>query len=139
MTMIGKVCCLACRRSIGVGNFMAVHWFNCKKINELVAREERAERRARRLDNVTKFTFDQYVNIAGRTYLVHLLERCDGNMAAAARIAGYNRTHFYKLLERFRLRVDDYRPEAPLRSPTSLDFDLWRRRRHSPEPPCSTP
>lgn len=37
---------------------------------------------------------------AGREYLTELLACCDGNMTAAARIAGRHRGDFYKVVQR---------------------------------------
>jgi two-component system response regulator GlrR len=45
-----------------------------------------------------------------RDYLVTHMQRTQGNIAEAARLAKRNRTDFYKLLARFRLNVDDFKP-----------------------------
>jgi DNA-binding NtrC family response regulator len=39
-----------------------------------------------------------------RAYITGLLERADGNVATAARDAGVNRAHLYRLLRRHALR-----------------------------------
>jgi two-component system response regulator GlrR len=50
-------------------------------------------------------------------YLVNNLQRTGGNISEAARLAKRNRTDFYKLLSRFRVRADDFKPnEAESRS-----------------------
>ncbi|MDN5939155.1 MAG: sigma 54-interacting transcriptional regulator [Salinisphaera sp.] len=44
-----------------------------------------------------------------RTYLTQLLRISDGNVSAAARMAGRNRTDFYKLLARHELEAGDFK------------------------------
>ena len=46
-----------------------------------------------------------------REYLASHLQRTKGNITEAARLAKRNRTDFYKLLARFRLNADDYKPQ----------------------------
>ncbi len=43
------------------------------------------------------------------TYLVELLRRCGGNVAAAARAADYDRKSFWRLLQKHEIDVDDIR------------------------------
>jgi two-component system response regulator GlrR len=45
-----------------------------------------------------------------RDYLVNNLQRTGGNISEAARLAKRNRTDFYKLLSRFRVRPGDFKP-----------------------------
>ncbi|NNK95103.1 MAG: sigma 54-interacting transcriptional regulator [Desulfobacterales bacterium] len=51
-------------------------------------------------ENVKIVTFDQARFEFGQRYLVRLLQLTSGNVAQAARIAGRNRTDFYKILNR---------------------------------------
>jgi two-component system response regulator GlrR len=46
-------------------------------------------------------------------YLVRLLQITEGNVTRAARLAGRNRTDFYKLLARHRIEPALFKPEAP--------------------------
>jgi two-component system response regulator GlrR len=46
-----------------------------------------------------------------REYLVRILRIADGNVSQAARLAGRNRTEFYKLLQRHHLSPGLFRPE----------------------------
>ncbi|WP_026224977.1 sigma 54-interacting transcriptional regulator [Methyloversatilis thermotolerans] len=48
-----------------------------------------------------------------RTYLVQLLKLTAGNVSDAARIAGRNRTEFYRLLQRYRLSPGQFRADPP--------------------------
>jgi two-component system response regulator GlrR len=45
-----------------------------------------------------------------RDYLVNNLQQTGGNISEAARLAKRNRTDFYKLLSRFRVRAGDFKP-----------------------------
>jgi DNA-binding NtrC family response regulator len=45
--------------------------------------------------------FFEHMHEQGQRYLRDVLRASDGNRAAAARRAGINRTHFYRLLHRF--------------------------------------
>ena len=51
-------------------------------------------------ENVKILTFDEARFEFGQRYLVRLLQMTGGNVAQAARIAGRNRTDFYKILNR---------------------------------------
>jgi two-component system response regulator GlrR len=51
-------------------------------------------------ENVKVQTFDEARFEFGQRYLVRLLQMTSGNVAQAARIAGRNRTDFYKILNR---------------------------------------
>jgi two-component system response regulator GlrR len=44
-----------------------------------------------------------------RGYLVEVLRRCGGNVTAAARASGRNRTDFYELLKRHGLSPADFK------------------------------
>jgi two-component system, NtrC family, response regulator GlrR len=48
-----------------------------------------------------------------RDYLVNHMQRTNGNITEAARLAKRNRTDFYKLLARFRLNAGDFKPPDP--------------------------
>ena len=52
-------------------------------------------------------------------YLVHILTLTRGNVARAARLAGRNRTEFYRLLERHGLSPASFKP-APAIKPRSV-------------------
>jgi two-component system response regulator GlrR len=54
-------------------------------------------------------TFDEAREEFTRTYLAQLLQITRGNVTQAARLAGRNRTDFYKLLGRHQLQPDDYK------------------------------
>lgn len=45
-----------------------------------------------------------------RVYLEEALRRSHGNVSAAAKLAGRNRTDFYELLERYEIDPASYRP-----------------------------
>jgi len=47
-----------------------------------------------------------------RSYLVQLLQLSSGNVSQAARLAGRNRSDFYKLLGRYRVEPSEYKPAA---------------------------
>jgi DNA-binding NtrC family response regulator len=47
-----------------------------------------------------------------RIYLEELMARVDGNVAAAARVSGRNRTDLYDLLRRCHVNAADFRPRA---------------------------
>lgn len=49
-----------------------------------------------------------------RAYLVQALERTDGNMAAAARDAGIDRKTLWRLLRKYGLEADEFRPDSDL-------------------------
>jgi len=54
-------------------------------------------------------TFDEARDEFTRTYLSQLLQITRGNVTQAAKLAGRNRTDFYKLLGRHGLQADDYK------------------------------
>ena len=54
-------------------------------------------------------TFDEAREEFTRTYLAQLLQITRGNVTQAARLAGRNRTDFYKLLGRHNLQPDEYK------------------------------
>jgi two-component system response regulator GlrR len=64
-----------------------------------------------------------------REYLVRYLQRTGGNISEAARLAKRNRTDFYKLLSRFRVRPGDFKPSDDARSAEA--FKSQRERRQS--------
>ena len=55
-------------------------------------------------------SFDEARDEFTRGYLIQLLQLTEGNVSQAARIARRNRTDFYKLLGRYELRPDDFKP-----------------------------
>ena len=56
-------------------------------------------------------TLDDAKRSFERRYLIDVLRRSDGNVSGAARIAGRNRTEFYKLLARHHLDAAGFRAE----------------------------
>jgi two-component system response regulator GlrR len=44
-----------------------------------------------------------------KTYLVHLLEMCRGNISQAAKLAGKYRPDFYDLLKKHNLNISDFK------------------------------
>jgi two-component system response regulator GlrR len=54
-------------------------------------------------------TFDQARDEFMRNYLVQLLQITRGNVTQAAKLAGRNRTDFYKLLNRHGVQPDDFK------------------------------
>ena len=55
-------------------------------------------------------SFDEARDEFTRRYLVQLLQITEGNVSQAARLAKRNRTDFYKLLTKFELRPEDFKP-----------------------------
>jgi two-component system, NtrC family, response regulator GlrR len=53
---------------------------------------------------------DQARRAFERNYLVHILRMTQGNVTHAARLAGRNRTEFYRLLERHSLSPGMFKP-----------------------------
>jgi two-component system response regulator GlrR len=47
-----------------------------------------------------------------KSYLVHLLETCDGNVSRAAKLAGKYRADFYDLLKKYELKTEDFKKAA---------------------------
>jgi two-component system response regulator GlrR len=63
-----------------------------------------------------------------RDYLVTNLQQTGGNISEAARVAKRNRTDFYKLLTRFRVRADDFKPAGQsLRNANAFKSERMRR------------
>jgi two-component system response regulator GlrR len=58
-----------------------------------------------------------------REYLVRLLEATEGNVSRAARIAGRERSRFYKLLKRHQLDPAQFRPHAAGGIPEPADAE----------------
>ena len=54
-------------------------------------------------------SFDEARDEFTRSYLVQLLQITEGNVSQAARLARRNRTDFYKLLNRYELRPEDFK------------------------------
>jgi two-component system response regulator GlrR len=54
-------------------------------------------------------TLDDAKNSFERRYIASLLRATNGNVTAAAKIAGRNRTEFYNLLARHRLEPETFR------------------------------
>jgi two-component system response regulator GlrR len=57
-------------------------------------------------------TYDEARDAFARAYLARNLQRTEGNVTQAARIAKRTRTDFYKLLARYRLQPDDFKPQS---------------------------
>ena len=57
-------------------------------------------------------TYDVARDAFARAYLADNLQRTEGNVTQAARIAKRTRTDFYKLLARYRLQPDDFKPPS---------------------------
>ena len=53
---------------------------------------------------------DQARRAFERDYLVRILKITEGNVTCAARLAGRNRTEFYRLLERHALQPSTFKP-----------------------------
>ena len=54
-------------------------------------------------------TFDEARDEFMRNYLVQLLQITRGNVTQAAKLAGRNRTDFYKLLSRHGLQSEEFK------------------------------
>ncbi|HYF18832.1 MAG TPA: sigma 54-interacting transcriptional regulator [Ramlibacter sp.] len=76
--------------------------------------------RALRAPGVEVQTYAEAKQRFEREYLVGLLKMTDGNVADAARLAGRNRTEFYRLLQRNQLTPGLFKGEA---APASPDDD----------------
>jgi two-component system response regulator GlrR len=57
-------------------------------------------------------TYDEAREAFARAYLAENLQRTEGNVTQAARIAKRTRTDFYKLLAKYRLQPDDFKPPS---------------------------
>lgn len=55
-------------------------------------------------------TYDEHMLAAARAYLLETLRHHNGNIAAAARAAGRNRTYFFKLLQKTGIDPGTERP-----------------------------
>jgi len=44
-----------------------------------------------------------------KSYVIHLLEICDGNVSKAAKMAGKYRADFYDLLKKYQIRTEDFK------------------------------
>jgi two-component system response regulator GlrR len=66
-------------------------------------------------------TFDEARQAFARAYLAENLQRTEGNVTQAARISKRTRTDFYKLLARYRLQPDDFKPPTRGRRGRSKD------------------
>ncbi|CAH0350996.1 sigma 54-interacting transcriptional regulator [Aquabacterium sp. CECT 9606] len=70
--------------------------------------------RALRVPSVEVLTFTEARLRFEREYLVDLLKLTDGSVADAARLAGRNRTEFYRLLQKHGLTPGVFRAEGPV-------------------------
>ncbi len=79
--------------------------------------------RALRVPSVEVLTYAEAKQRFEREYLVGLLKLTDGNVADAARLAGRNRTEFYRLLQKNELTPGHFKGEAvtALRQGQGLD------------------
>jgi two-component system response regulator GlrR len=57
-------------------------------------------------------TYDEARDKFSRDYLTDNLQKTEGNISKSARLAKRNRTDFYKLLARYRIRADDFKNSA---------------------------
>jgi two-component system response regulator GlrR len=57
----------------------------------------------------TDSSFDEAREAFSRQYLSETLRMTEGNVSKSARLAKRNRTDFYKLMEKYRLRPDDFK------------------------------
>jgi two-component system response regulator GlrR len=57
-------------------------------------------------------TYEEARDAFARAYLADNLQRTSGNVTKAARIAKRTRTDFYKLLARYRVHPDDFKPSS---------------------------
>jgi two-component system response regulator GlrR len=57
-------------------------------------------------------TYDEARDKFSRDYLTDNLQKTEGNISKSARLAKRNRTDFYKLLARYRLRAEDFKNAA---------------------------
>jgi two-component system response regulator GlrR len=57
-------------------------------------------------------TYEEARDEFARAYLADNLQRTSGNVTKAARIAKRTRTDFYKLLARYRVHPDDFKPTS---------------------------
>lgn len=48
-------------------------------------------------------TYEETMIAAGRGYIRAVMEQSGGNAKRAAQMAGVNRTHFYKLLQKYQI------------------------------------
>ncbi len=69
--------------------------------------------RALRVPSVEVLSFTEARERFERDYLVGLLKLTDGSVADAARLAGRNRTEFYRLLQKRGLTLDVFRGDSP--------------------------
>jgi two-component system, NtrC family, response regulator GlrR len=60
--------------------------------------------------------YDEARDQFSRDFLAANLQRTGGNVSEAARLAKRNRSDFYKLLERYRLQVQDFKARGSHRS-----------------------
>jgi two-component system response regulator GlrR len=70
--------------------------------------------RALRVPSVEVLTFTEARLRFEREYLVDLLKLTDGSVADAARLAGRNRTEFYRLLQKHGLTPGVFRADGPV-------------------------
>jgi two-component system response regulator GlrR len=61
-------------------------------------------------EDCTLTTLDDARRAFDRDYLVRLLKITEGNVTRASRLAGRNRTEFYRLLERHSLVPSSFKP-----------------------------
>ncbi|MGE0333059.1 MAG: sigma 54-interacting transcriptional regulator [Ramlibacter sp.] len=74
--------------------------------------------RALRVPSAEVLTYAEAKQRFERSYLVGLLKMTDGNVADAARLAGRNRTEFYRLLQKNELTPGHFQAEPGMLSPS---------------------
>jgi two-component system response regulator GlrR len=95
-----------------VAALIATKWpANMRELFELVYQSPGATRgNASRLGSApTESSFDEAREDFSRQYLSETLRMTAGNVSKSARLAKRNRTDFYKLMEKYRLRPDDFK------------------------------
>lgn len=71
-------------------------------------------------------TFDEARDRFSREYLAESLRITEGNVRESARLAKRNRTDFYKLLARYRLKPEDFKVEVAIGAGHALDNAIAR-------------
>jgi two-component system response regulator GlrR len=95
-----------------VASLVARNWpANIRELFELVCQNPAVSREnALPLGSEpTDSSFDEAREAFSRQYLSETLRMTEGNVSKSARLAKRNRTDFYKLMEKYRLRPDDFK------------------------------
>jgi two-component system, NtrC family, response regulator GlrR len=95
-----------------VATVIAKNWpANIRELFELVGHNptESGEYALLMGSEPTDSSFDEAREAFSRQYLSETLRMTEGNVSKSARLAKRNRTDFYKLMEKYRLRPDDFK------------------------------